>query len=369
MLTCLAACEPQNEGTLDEPVLLEGAVQKGPFVLGSTIDVAMYDATGNPTGAVYRTSTRNDLGEFSIKLPNAGPVLVEGNGFYYNEATGELSQASLALRAIYRATKIPTQPIYVNVITHLTHQRIGTLALQGQTLANAAVIAENELQVALGIGLDDLVITEAGTSLNVLGGDTQANAYLLAVSSVLAQAGVNLAGGLDGSVDAHLQRLINEIAIDLADDGAIASELRADVDAGELALHTPTVVAAFADYLELLGADTEVPNIDLLLDQDGDLLLNSNDNCDVDVNLDQADVDSDDAGDACDNCLDISNSEQLDADADGKGDACDNDLRRRLGWPGRGLRRRGQRRRHRWLHRYMHHPCVRRRLSVARRGL
>jgi cysteine-rich repeat protein len=326
LLASVSACGPDDSGeTPNGRVSLQGAVQKGPFVIGSTIDVALLDSSGNPTGAVYRTSTSNDLGEFSIELPKAGPVLVEGDGFYYNEVTGRLSEASIVLRAVYRATKTPTQPVYVNLITHLTHRRIGVLALQGETLANATAIAEDELQVALGIGLADLEIAEAGTSLNILGGDTLDNAYLLAVSSVLAQAGVNLAGGLEGPVDANLQELVNRIALDLADDGAIAPELRADIDAGELAVDSSAVMIALAARLADIGVEVEVPNIDLVLDQDGDLLLNIDDNCDVDDNPDQTDLDSDGVGDACDTCLDIANPDQLDADDDGKGDACDND--------------------------------------------
>lgn len=328
-LAWVGACRPDADTGTDEgaveTVSLEGAVHKGPFVIGSTVQVATLDASGNPTGDVYTTATLNDLGEFAIELPKAGPVLVEASGFYYNEATGQLSNASIDLRALYRATKTPTQPVYVNLITHLTYNRIGTLALQGQTLPAATATAENELQAALGIGLPGLEIAESGTSLDILGGDTLANAYLLAVSSVLAQAGVNLAGDLGEGVDAHLQQLVNRISIDLADDGAIAPELRAAIDGGEAELDTSAVMAALAAHVALLGSDTEVPDIDLVLDQDGDLAVNADDNCDVVSNPDQADIDADGIGDACDNCLDVANPDQVDADDDGSGDACDND--------------------------------------------
>jgi cysteine-rich repeat protein len=328
-LTCVGACNPNDdtdstEGSADA-VLLKGSVQKGPFVLGSTIDVAPLDSLGNPTGKVFRTTTHNDLGEFSIVLPNTGPVAIEGNGFYYNEVTGELSRAAIVLRAMSRANKVENQQVFVNLVTHLTHDRVRTLFQQGATINDAIAQAEDELQVALGIGLADLAIAEEGSSLNILGGDTLDNAYLLAVSSVLAQGGVNLAGGIDGPIDAHLQKLVNAIAIDLADDGAIDPEVRAAIDAGELGLDTHAVMSALEAYIASLGAATEVPDIDLVLDQDGDLLVNADDNCDLDSNADQADVDSDGVGDLCDNCLDTANTEQIDEDEDGVGDACDND--------------------------------------------
>jgi hypothetical protein len=123
--------------------------------------------------------------------------LLEGSGFYYNEVSGGLSDSWIALRAIYVASKTESQPITVNPITHITYDRVLVLIQQGQTFPDAIATAQQELQVALGIGVDDLAIAEPGTSLSILGGGTLENAYLFAVSSVLAQAGVNLAGGAD----------------------------------------------------------------------------------------------------------------------------------------------------------------------------
>jgi cysteine-rich repeat protein len=314
----LAAC-----GTSEDSVILQGSVQKGPLLLGSSVDVSPLDANGEPTGDVFGTATINDLGEFWVEIPKSGPVAIDASGYYYNEVSGELSTGWINLRAIYNANKNEANPILVNTITHLSYDRVRALHGQGQTFANAIATAEQELQVALGIGLAELEINTPGTNLDILGGDTPANAYLFAVASVLAQGGVELAGGLDGSIDAHLQGLMNQIAFDLANDGQIDAELRATIDAAELALDTPAVEAALAAWLVELGSDAEVPDLDAVLDQDGDLLLNINDNCDKVVNLDQADLDMDGVGDACDNCLEVVNPDQADADHDGIGDACD----------------------------------------------
>ena len=59
LFACVAGCAPNELGEAsDESVALEGAVQKGPFVLGSTIDVAMLDASGNPTGQRWYTQSK-----------------------------------------------------------------------------------------------------------------------------------------------------------------------------------------------------------------------------------------------------------------------------------------------------------------------
>jgi cysteine-rich repeat protein len=319
----LTSCGGADTGSSADSILLEGAVQKGPLLLGSSVDVAVLDSTGNPTGDVYGTFTINDLGEFWVEIPKSAPVSIVGSGYYYNEVSGGLSTGWISLRAIYLASKNEAQPILINPVTTLTYDRVRALHDQGQTFADAIALAEQELQVALGIGLADLEINQPGTSLDILGGDTPANAYLFAVSSVLAQAGVNLAGGVDGPIDAHLQEFMNQISFDLADDGLIAAGLRATIDAAEFDLDTAAIEAGLAARLAHLGSNADVPDLDAVLDQDGDLLLNIADNCDRIANQDQADADADEHGDACDNCPDVASPDQTDSDHDGVGDVCD----------------------------------------------
>lgn len=77
----------------------------------------------------------------------------------------------------------------------------------------------------------------------------------------------------------------------------------------------------------------------VILDSDGDTVLDSVDNCPVTPNADQYDLDSDGAGDACDsdidgdtvlnevdNCPLLFNDGQEDLDSDGLGDECDDDV-------------------------------------------
>jgi len=59
------------------------------------------------------------------------------------------------------------------------------------------------------------------------------------------------------------------------------------------------------------------------VDDDGDGILNWDDNCPGDSNPGQEDVDTDGVGDVCDNCPMDANSDQADGDGDGSGDVCD----------------------------------------------
>ena len=59
-------------------------------------------------------------------------------------------------------------------------------------------------------------------------------------------------------------------------------------------------------------------------DQDGDGVIDSNDNCPTTQNPEQLDTDNDGIGDVCDNCPFVSNPAQADANGNGIGDVCEN---------------------------------------------
>ncbi|MBI5488989.1 MAG: hypothetical protein HY905_16765 [Deltaproteobacteria bacterium] len=280
-------------------VTLGGALQKGPFVLGSSVAISTVDASGAPTGQVFNTQTTNDLGEFSVTFAYTGFVSLQADGFYYNEVAGRLSTAPITLRAFHEIRGGGAQAAYVNVLTHLSYQRALSLVLGGAAYADAIVQAEAELRTALQVGLPTFDPAEQAIRMNILGGDTDPNAYLLAVSAVLAQA-AELDAGPGGPVDATLQELLNATAADLEADGALDATTGRLLREAQLALDSATVMADLADRLAALGSPAQVPDIDRILDVDADLLVDADDNCRRVANADQADGDHDGIGDACD---------------------------------------------------------------------
>jgi hypothetical protein len=204
------------------------------------------------------------------------------------------------------------------VITHLAFERAKRLAL-GMTIPDAEATAEVELRAALGIGPADFDPGAVGIEMTILGGDTDAGAYLLAVSAVLAQ----VAQARGGAADAALQELLNTTALDLADDGAIAQATIDELRVAEQALDPDLVMSQLATRIAQIGSQAAVPDIHRILDSDLDGHVNRIDNCRRIANSDEADGDTDGAGDACDNCGQTANADQADEDADGVGDACD----------------------------------------------
>jgi FG-GAP repeat protein/thrombospondin type 3 repeat protein len=317
-ISLLAACSDSSD---QARVSLSGAVEKGPFVVGSSVSISMLDATLTPTGEVFNTQTLDDAGRFAIDFQQTldQPMAIEGSGFYYNEVTGTLSSAPITLRALDVTTAGGAHEAVVNLVTHLAFERAKRLALGGMPVAAAEQAAEAELRAGLRLGPPGFDPGVAGLEMTILGGDTDANAYLFAVSAVLVQAAV----ARGGPIDAALQELVNQLQLDLADDGTLGQSNIDALLAAQQAVDSALVMAQLGARLVEIGSSAVVPDLDRILDTDLDGTVNRNDNCRTTANPDQADSDGDADGDACDSCDLAVNPEQADEDGDGDGDACD----------------------------------------------
>jgi ELWxxDGT repeat protein len=284
--------------TGEEMIHLNGAVAKGPFLLGSTVNVSPVDSEGNATGQVFGTQTSDDLGNFEVDIDASSFVSLEANGFYYNEVRGDLSDSNLTLRGYYEVDGEPIQSVYINVVTHLVYGRVQEL-LTGSPFAMAVADAEAELLTALGVGVPGFDPDANGFAMNLLGGDTDENAYLFAVSTVLAQAAQIRAGGPDGPVDAHLQEIVNTISDQLAMLGQIAPSLHDELLAAQMAVDPEQVMANLQLRFEDLGWLEAVPDLNRVIDSDLDGFANADDNCWRVVNPGQEDADMNGIGDAC----------------------------------------------------------------------
>ncbi|WP_437297187.1 FG-GAP-like repeat-containing protein [Sorangium sp. So ce426] len=260
-------------------VQLTGAVEKGPFVVGSSVVISVLGHDLTPTGQTFITATDDDLGHFEVALAHPGPVSIVSEGFYYNEVTGRLSDAPLTLRALFDvAGNAPEQTAYVNLITHLGYERARRLAEGSGDLTAAVEQAEGELRAALGIGPAGFDPHASGVEMNALGGDGDANAYLLAVGAVVLKAAL-LEAGEHGSVDAAVQELVNQLSLDLASDGALDPALVAELAGAASALDRYEVKDLLGERIEELGSTAEVPDIDRFFDEDGDGVYDAEDTC------------------------------------------------------------------------------------------
>jgi len=217
---------------------------------------------------VFNTTTTNDQGEFELTLTSVspGPADIVTNGFYFNEISGKLSTAPISMRALAEVTSSGTQTSYVNALTHMAQKRAQSLYVGGQAFTGAVTQAEQELRAALGVLAPSTV--GAATDMNLLGGDTDDNAYLMAVSCILGQVAKLEA---PDAVDAKLQEFINLVASELEANGTLDPSIVTRMDAGVASLDGFGCMANMQARLDELGVVQDVPNIYKSLDFDDDM--------------------------------------------------------------------------------------------------
>ena len=159
---------------------LSGQVQKGPFVLGSSISLYELDKNLNQTGRSYIGTISNDFGAFSFKgISLTSPyVLLSANGYYFNEVDGTVSPSQIQLNAIVDASD--TLNHYVNIITHLEKERITYLVGSGNTFSSAWKTAHDDV---LKVFLADDANAKDPDKVNITG-SSDPDAALLAISAI-----------------------------------------------------------------------------------------------------------------------------------------------------------------------------------------
>jgi hypothetical protein len=257
---------PPPDGSTVGPVDMTGAIQKGPFVIGSNVELAILDpATANPTGESFSTLTRNDLGEFDVTLPGTGAAEIQTTGFYFNEIAGYPSAAPITMRALAYFPYSGPRSVHVNALTHLGHLRAKKLVGEGMDFEAAIAQAETELRAALPLATS--LDVAAGTELDILGGDNEDNAYLFALSCVLAQTALDEGAG---SPDAELQEQMTLIALDLEDDGILAADRVDTLKRGARLLDGDRCTANMEKFVADKGSSAVIPDIRRALDFDLD---------------------------------------------------------------------------------------------------
>ena len=269
-----AAAPPVGPGsTLARPVLIEGAVQKGPFIVGSTVLINRLDSRGRSTPSTLLAEIDDSIGSFSFETADTGPVQIVATGYYFSELTGQISDGQLTLKALYEVGTDARQVAHVNILTHLINDRVLELIADGEpTLREAIAQAEDELVAALA---DALVIADlnefselslydlASTQNNTLG-----NAYLLALSTGFYKYAKTKAQTFGTATDAELTLVLNRISDDLEDDGRLQPGPFIGEFVTAIRSLSPETIAAnlrsrsLVDYPQGLG----VPDISVFLD-------------------------------------------------------------------------------------------------------
>ena len=137
----VVACNNSDTPEIVKKDILKGFVQKGPFNIGTSVSLAELTNDFTPTGKNFTTQITDNNGSFEFSnIELVSPyVVLQSNGFYFNEMTGENSAAQLTLYAIADISDQST--LNVNVLTHLEKPRVEYLVSQGKPFSEAKALA------------------------------------------------------------------------------------------------------------------------------------------------------------------------------------------------------------------------------------
>jgi hypothetical protein len=254
LIIVLAGCggdssDSSSTATAEEEYSVNGYVQKGPFVSGSSITIQSLSNKLESLGRTYETTITDDFGSFSMGKRIKGKyVEIIATGFYFNEVSGELSPANYTLRAVSDLSS--KESVNVNVLTTLEKDRIIYLMTEGgKSYSDAKAQAETEILTVFNISnsgissFDGMDISKTGDS----------NSILLAISAILQG---------NNSV-AELSELISKINLDIKEDGtldnqAYVDELKTNADNLDLA----SIKSNIAGRYENLGLTVSIPSFE-----------------------------------------------------------------------------------------------------------
>lgn len=213
LLLVLGACQMDDDEqahTLNVPTL-EGSVQKGPFLNGTSIMVSELTEALLPTGKQFSTQITNNMGSFALSNVTliSSYVELKADGFYFNEVDNENASAQLTLYALSDLSDKNT--LNVNCLTHLERNRVKTLMARGMDFEPAKAQAQQEILAIFDIN-EAVNTTSEALDITQPGDD---HAILLAVSAILQG---------HQSVS-ELSELLANISEDVREDGVLDNQI------------------------------------------------------------------------------------------------------------------------------------------------
>lgn len=277
----ITANDTQSTDTSKEDIKIYGSVEKGPFVIGSSVTVNVLNEQGEHTDSTIVTNTKDNFGNFNFKVPADSTLQITASGYYRNEITGELSKGIITLRSIYKANDAQEQNANINIITHLTSNRVLELIKNGESDFEKAIEqAEQEFTVNFNKVIANTNNVDFSKLSILNSNDPFSSAYLLTLSSIFYQHAIDVSSDRNTSPDAELTAILNKLEQDFGADGNIDdNETLVSLKESQKQINPTQVQETLLSWIEgnLINS---VPDINELLDSDLDGLPNIKDDDD-----------------------------------------------------------------------------------------
>ncbi len=233
---------------------ISGVVQKGPFLNGTTVTIYTLNNDMGQTGETFSTQISDNAGSFSIKNIGMSSNFVEfvATGFYYNETTDESSGSQFTLLGLADLSDHTT--INVNMITHLTKNRIITLMEEGHIFARAKEQACEELLNIFSFESSDVRDAE----LLDISTNSEDNAMLLAISLIVQ----------GQKSDADLSEFMANLVQDFSADGTLDNDaLKSELINEAVLLDGESIRQNLVNRYDGIGLDAEIPPFEKYLEE------------------------------------------------------------------------------------------------------
>jgi hypothetical protein len=253
----LHSCDAGSEDPQGGPIKitdLHGAVQKGPYLNGTTLRISELNSSLNQTGLSFNAQIQSNLGDFSLGNVELESQYVElqADGFYFNEVADETSSARLILYALSDLSDKST--LNVNLMSHLEKDRVRYLVQEGMDFQGAKTQAQGEILDIFSLETEELRASE----LLDISGQGEDDAVLLAISVILQ--GYRSVG--------DLSELLANIITDIKQDGQLDNP-----DLGSLLMNHAVILdlPAIRECLEARyaaqGLSVELPDFESFVEE------------------------------------------------------------------------------------------------------
>ena len=277
MLIFCCACSSdntENESPGNDTYIVNGSVQKGQFIQGSTVTIQGLDENLQPVGNNYQTQILDDMGTFKLssEIKNRYVEII-ANGYYFDEIAGKLSSGPLTLRAI---SDLSLEGVSnVNILTSLEAPRIKYLVLnERRTIPDARKIAEMEVLKSFNIPQNELPAINGFDKMDIARPGSN-NAILLAISATLQHK----------RTVAELSEIISKMAADIEVNGQLKDEtLLSSIRNNGMEINAKQVSSNLERrYNELSILGYAIPDFEGYLDIDGNGVIDKYDNWQIEI--------------------------------------------------------------------------------------
>lgn len=257
-LLVLFSCSEDEDGGTFTPAnyAVKGRVEKGPFVKGSIVTLQPLDGKLNPLGTSFTGNIIDNEGSFdfgTLKL-DAPYALLTTDGYFFNEVAGGLSRGEITLQAVVNLADNST--VNVNLLTHLSKERIKKLVADGASFSNANKQAQKELLT--NFGLQKYADTDV-SRFSITSGTNEAAALIMVSSALL----------YDRS-EAELTEAIAEVSAEFTAEGALSEAVKNEYRSIAMKLPYQRIAENIIERYQDMGKEVVVKDLSYYVDWDND---------------------------------------------------------------------------------------------------